>query len=99
MQHDEPLECRHGCSEVKPHQCKDREKAEGEVSDDVACCVAHLVRTGRGFVITDGVFLTNPEHCIDGERARCNKCRRTWVHICDEAEGCSWECTSKARAK
>lgn len=23
VQHDRPLECRHGCSEVKPHSCKE----------------------------------------------------------------------------
>jgi len=54
------------------------------------CCVDHLVRTGRGVLSKDGQFITNANHCRDGERARCSTCLRVWVHVCDEAEGCSW---------
>lgn len=61
------------------------------------CCVQHLVRTNRG-VLVRGTFITNHNHCIDGERARCSTCKRTWVHICDEAEGCAWECVTKQKA-
>ena len=27
----------------------------------------------------------------DGETWTCPKCKRSWVHVCDEAEGCWWE--------
>jgi hypothetical protein len=57
------------------------------------CCVRHLVRTGRG-VMSGGQFVTNANHCRDGERARCSECRRVWEHVCDEAEGCAWICRS-----
>lgn len=26
----------------------------------------------------------------DGERWTCPDCGKVWVHLCDEAEGCSW---------
>jgi hypothetical protein len=64
------------------------------------CCQEHLVRTGRVVAIADdGQLLVNPAHCIDGERARCSTCKRTWVHVCDEAEGCSWTLAPKRKAK
>jgi hypothetical protein len=28
--------------------------------------------------------------CRNGERVECSGCGRRWVHVCDEAEGCSW---------
>ena len=28
--------------------------------------------------------------CEDGEKVSCPACGKGWVHICDEAEGCSW---------
>jgi hypothetical protein len=59
------------------------------MSTELKCCIDHLVRTGRG-VLHDGRFIINANHCIDGERARCSTCRKTWEHVCDEAEGCIW---------
>lgn len=58
------------------------------------CCIDHLVRTGRGFRSGPAKIYINTNHCIDGEKARCSTCRRTWEHICDEAEGCQWVCVS-----
>jgi hypothetical protein len=26
----------------------------------------------------------------DGEEWTCPACGKTWVHVCDEAEGCAW---------
>lgn len=60
------------------------------------CCVDHLVSTGRG-VLHHGQFTINANHCVDGERARCSSCKRTWVHVCDEAEGCSWQLVTPTR--
>jgi hypothetical protein len=31
----------------------------------------------------------------DGERVDCPSCGRDWVHVCDEAEGCTWVRASK----
>jgi hypothetical protein len=31
VEHDEPLVCRHGCSQAKPHQCQ--EKADAIMKD------------------------------------------------------------------
>lgn len=28
--------------------------------------------------------------CTDGEQITCPSCGKKWVHVCDEAEGCSW---------
>lgn len=33
MAHHEPLACRHGCDEAKPHQCKDRSEANRLTED------------------------------------------------------------------
>jgi hypothetical protein len=59
-------------------------------TESTTCCIRHLARTGRG-VMVDGELVTHPNQCIDGERARCSTCLRTWVHVCDEANGCSWK--------
>ena len=58
------------------------------------CCMEHLQRMGHG-VISGTQFLINGAHCVDGKRARCKTCKKTWVHVCDESEGCSWVCATK----
>ena len=35
-------------------------------------------------------FLASGYH-QDGDTWTCPGCRRRYVHVCDEAEGCSWE--------
>jgi hypothetical protein len=27
----------------------------------------------------------------DGQRWTCPRCSKVWEHVCDEAEGCSWD--------
>jgi hypothetical protein len=61
------------------------------------CCIKHLVETGRGVIASSGIFVTLPDHCVDGERARCKTCHKVWQHVCDEAEGCSWICITKEK--
>ena len=44
-------------------------------------------------------FLIRSE-CKDGERVTCPGCKAVYVHVCDEAEGCSWHMVRKpARVK
>lgn len=43
-------------------------------------------------------FLTSGER-QDGERVDCPRCGRDWVHICDEAEGCSWVRASRTEVQ
>lgn len=40
VEHDEPLWCRHGCSEVKAHKCKERDidASEREPLTDITGC-------------------------------------------------------------
>ena len=66
------------------------------MSDETRCCVEHLQRMGDG-VIANGQFIIHPNHCVDGRKRRCSKCNRTWEHVCDEAEGCSWVLRSVRR--
>lgn len=60
------------------------------------CCMEHLERMGYGSILKGTIDGTPTEtlliggHCIDGQRARCKTCKRVWQHVCDEAEGCSW---------
>jgi hypothetical protein len=54
------------------------------------CCLEHLERMGYGQLTQGGEWLTNPNHCVDGKRARCRTCHRVWEYTCDEAEGCAW---------
>jgi len=35
----------------------------------------------------------------DGELWTCPTCKRTWIHICEEAEGCCWEPYATPAAK
>jgi hypothetical protein len=53
------------------------------------CCKQHLVNRGYGFLTARGEFVDGG-HCRDGARIRCTNCGTSWVHICDEAGGCSW---------
>ena len=35
LEHDEPLECPHGCSEAKPHKCELKEVFDAEPEKEV----------------------------------------------------------------
>ncbi|MGC4053232.1 MAG: hypothetical protein QM757_28345 [Paludibaculum sp.] len=66
-------------------------------SSDTKCCIEHLVRMGHG-ILVKGQFIGGG-CCTDGQRSRCSTCRKTWEHVCDEAEGCHWVCRSKTQQR
>jgi len=45
------------------------------------------LRSCERMLVAAGLARTG--YCKDGQRWQC-KCGRTFEHVCDEAEGCSW---------
>lgn len=54
----------------------------------LSCCEQTLLQAGRVIRSNGTVICTTG--CRDGEKIKCKTCKRTLVHICDEAEGCHW---------
>ena len=55
----------------------------------MTCCARELDRTyfyDKGY----GLHPYRQEQARPGQRWKCPKCGKLWVHDCDEAEGCAW---------
>ena len=57
-----------------------KQKGRTIVEDTLWCCRSNLP-----------IFGPSDGFAKDGELWTCQTCGEQWEHICDEAEGCSWQ--------